>query len=256
MPRWAPTGHSPRSTQARREKAGGTFSQSTSGRRHDDAHHALWDKLLRFTGNRSRGDLLVDIGLGKRIATIVAKRMVPLLADGGEKPDPLLMSRERFTAHENISQGGIHLDGSESATVQYANCCRPVPGEAILGYLGKGEGLVVHSAACAVGQKLLKRDSERFIAVDWSDEPTRIFDTGLVVTVSNGKGILARVANALAAAEADISHVDMAEEMGQDAADLRFIIGVRDATHLESIIRQLKRTPAVLKVERVMPVGI
>ena len=222
----------------------------------DTAHHVLWEKLLRFTGNRSRADLLVDIGLGKRIATIVAKRMVPLLAEGGEKPDPLLMSRERFTAHENISQGGIHLDGSESATVQYATCCRPLPGEGILGYLGKGEGLVVHSSACAVGQKLRKRDSERFIAVDWSDEPTRTFDTGLVVTVSNGKGILARVANALAAAEADISHVDMAEEMGHDAADLRFIIGVRDAAHLESIIRQLKRTPAVLKAERVMPASV
>ena len=222
----------------------------------DAANHALWEKLLRFTGNRTRADLLVDIGLGKRIATIVAKRLVPLLAEAGQKPDPLLMSRERFTAQDNISQGSIHLDGSESATVQYASCCRPVPGEGILGYLGKGEGLVVHSAACAVGGKLRQRDSERFITVDWSDEPTRIFETGLVVTVANGKGILARVANALAAAEADISHVDMSEELGQDAADLRFIIGVRDATHFDSVLRQLKRTPSVLKAERIMPIGL
>jgi GTP diphosphokinase / guanosine-3',5'-bis(diphosphate) 3'-diphosphatase len=67
-------------------------------------NHSLWEKILRFSGNRSRLDLLGDIGLGKRVASMVAKRIVVLLAEKGEKPDAVLLSRERYTAHESISQ--------------------------------------------------------------------------------------------------------------------------------------------------------
>jgi GTP diphosphokinase / guanosine-3',5'-bis(diphosphate) 3'-diphosphatase len=217
----------------------------------------LWEKLLRFTGNRTRSELLTDIGLGKRIASIVAKRLMILLAEIGEKPDALLLTRERYTAHENISQGAVVLDGSESGSVKFALCCRPIPGDGIVGYLGRGEGLVVHTSDCAVAKRLQHKDSERFIAVDWADEPVRQFETGVVVTVTNGKGVLARVAAALAAAEADITHVDMDDEAGQDTTDFRFVLGVRDRAHLEAALRQLKRTPSVLRAARArMPASV
>jgi GTP pyrophosphokinase len=163
------------------------------------------------------------------------------------------MTRERYTAHESVSQGAVMLDGSENASVQFAQCCRPIPGDDIVGYLGRGEGLVVHTSDCAVARRLQHKDSERFIAVEWADEPVRSFETGLVVTVSNGKGVLARVAAALAAAEADITLVNMNDEAGQDATDLRFVIAVRDRAHLETVLRNLKRTPSVLRAQRAMP---
>ena len=210
----------------------------------------LWEKILRFSGNRSRADLLTDIGLGKRIASMVAKRIVVLLAERGEKPDGLLMSRERYTAHESVSQGSLLLDGSEGASVQFAQCCKPIPGDGILGYLGRGEGLVIHTDDCAAAKRLQHRDSERFIAVDWSDEPTRLFETALLITVANGKGVLARVAAALASAEADITHVNMGQERAQDATELRFGVAVRDRAHLASVFRGVKRTPSVLRVQR------
>jgi GTP pyrophosphokinase len=219
----------------------------------DETWQPVWERLLRFTGNRTRAELLTDLGLGKRIASIVAKRLVTLLAERGERPDALLISRERYTAHEQVSQGGITLDGSESASVQYASCCRPVPGDAIVGYLGRGEGLVVHTEDCAVARRLQHKDSERFIGVEWSDEPVRPFETGVLVTVTNGKGVLARVAAALASAEADIVHVDMDEERARDATDLRFVVSVRDRTHLDSVMRTLKRTPMVMRVQRIRP---
>jgi guanosine-3',5'-bis(diphosphate) 3'-pyrophosphohydrolase len=219
----------------------------------DEAHQPTWDKLLRFTGNRTRAELLTDIGLGKRIASIVGKRLMMLLAEGGQKPDALLITRERFTAHENVSQGEVTLDGSENASVKFASCCRPVPGDAILGYLGRGEGLVVHTADCGVARRLQHKDSERFIGVEWSDEPVRPFETGVLVTVTNGKGVLARVAAALAGAEADITHVDMGAEEAQDATDLRFVIAVRDKAHVEAVLRNLKRTPSVMRAVRVRP---
>ncbi len=216
----------------------------------DEAHHATWEKILRFSGNRSRDELLTDIGLGKRIASMVAKRIVSILAENGEKPNAVLMSRERYVAHESVSQSGLVLDGSEGATVQFARCCCPIPGDPIVGYLGRGEGLFVHTDDCPIAKRLQQRDSERFIAVDWSDEPSRTFETNLLVTVSNGKGVLARVASALASAEVDITHVDMGHEPVVGATDLRFSVAVRDRVHLAAALRNVKRTPSVLRVQR------
>jgi guanosine-3',5'-bis(diphosphate) 3'-pyrophosphohydrolase len=214
-------------------------------------YQPLWEKLLRFTGNKNRSDLLVDVGLGKRIASIVAKRMAGLLSEMGEKPDPLLMTRERFMAHESVSQGAIMLDGTENASVVYSRCCHPLPGDKIIGYLGRGEGLAVHTADCSVGLKLQQKDSERFIGVEWSDEPMRSFETSIRVTVVNTKGVLARVAGTLANSEVDIVHVEMGQASAQDAAENTFVISVRDLSHLETVLRNLKRTPAVLNAERI-----
>ena len=217
------------------------------------SNRPLWEKILRFSGNRSRADLLTDIGLGKRIASMVAKRIVVLLAERGEKPDALLLSRERYTAHESVSQGALLLDGSEGASVQFGLCCKPIPGDGILGYLGRGEGLVIHTDDCAVAKRQQNRDSERFIPVDWSDEPTRLFETTLLITVANDKGVLARVAAALSSAEADITHVNMGQERAQDATELRFGVAVRDRVHLATVLRSVKRTPSVLRMQRARP---
>ena len=213
----------------------------------------IWDKLLRFTGNRTRIELLTDISMGKRVASIVAKRLVALLSETGEKPDALLLTHARYTAHERMSQGAVVLDGSENTSVQFARCCRPIPGDPIVGYLGRGEGLVVHTGDCAIAKRLQHKDSERFIAVDWSDEPVRAFETGVVVTVKNSKGVLAKAAAALSTAEVDITHVDMGQEGDQEATDMRFLVSVRDHAHLEVALRQLKRMPAVLRAVRAKP---
>ncbi|MFM7330352.1 MAG: RelA/SpoT family protein [Brachymonas sp.] len=213
----------------------------------------LWGKLLHFSGNKTRSEMLTDIGLGKRVASIVAKRIVALLVETGKKPDQLLMSKERFTAHEQISQGAIVLDGRDGGTVQYAPCCQPIPGDAITGYLGRGEGLHIHRSECSVAKKLLQKDKERFIAVEWSDEPLRPFATTVIVTVQSGKGVLAKVAAALASAEADIKQVDLGRdsEVGAPTADLRFSIDLRDTQHLDAVLRTLARTPRVNKAWRI-----
>jgi guanosine-3',5'-bis(diphosphate) 3'-pyrophosphohydrolase len=215
-------------------------------------HKATWDKLLRFTGNKSREELLSDIGMGKRIASMVGKKLAVLLAETGLKPDALLISTERYAAgeDESVSQGVVSLDGSEGLSVQFARCCQPIPGDRIVGYLGRGEGLTVHTEDCPTGKRLLARDGERFLQVEWADEPTRPFDTTVVVTVTNGKGVLARVASAIASAEADITHVDMGDEPAQTATDIRFSVAVRDRVHLAEVLRSLKRTASVIKAQR------
>ncbi|HMN20757.1 MAG TPA: bifunctional (p)ppGpp synthetase/guanosine-3',5'-bis(diphosphate) 3'-pyrophosphohydrolase [Ottowia sp.] len=213
---------------------------------------ATWDKLLRFTGNRSREELLTDIGLGRRSASMVAKRLVTLLAAQGVRPDALLLSQARYTAHESLSQGAVIVDGADNVSIKYATCCHPIPGDGLLGYLGRGEGLVVHTDDCPVARRLQQKDPERFITVAWADEPVRAFDVAIVVTVTNGKGVLARVAAALAAAEADIVHLGMTDEVAPEALDLRFVISVRDREQLEHVLRTLRRTPSVLRATRTM----
>lgn len=129
----------------------------------------------------------------------------------------------------------------------------PLPGDGIVGYLGRGEGLVVHCEDCGVAKRLQHKDSERFIAVEWADERLRNFETRIVVTVSNGKGVLAQVASVLTKAEADITHIDMGEGSADAATDLRFTVALQDTAHLENVLRNLKRAGPVLRAYRSKP---
>jgi GTP pyrophosphokinase/guanosine-3',5'-bis(diphosphate) 3'-pyrophosphohydrolase len=220
----------------------------------DETAVQLWQQLARWGGNRGRSELLVDIGLGRKIAVIVAKRLAQAMAERGVRPDPVTLSRGHFGADESAArQGVVFIDGSQDSTIQLAPCCRPIPGDEIVGYLGRGEGLLVHGADCKTGRRLFERDSERWIHVEWAEEPVRLFETALAVAVTNGKGVLAQVASAISNAEADITHIEMDEERAQDAADLKLLVSVRDRVHLAEVMRTLRRVPAVIKLARVRP---
>jgi GTP pyrophosphokinase len=213
-------------------------------------YNPIWDKLLRFTGSKTRQELLTDIGLGKRISNIVAKRLVLLLADMGQRPDAVLLTQQRFSASDAHGMGTITLDGSENASVKFAACCRPIPGDEVVGYLGRGEGLAVHATHCAIAKKLLHKDRERFMGVEWSDEPTRQFEVDLTVTVNNARGTMAKVASVLAAAEADIVHIHSGEDGAQETKDFYFVIAVRDRAHLDTVLAKLRRTSVVIRADR------
>ena len=222
----------------------------------DDAPaQALWQQITRWSGNRGRTDLLVDIGQGRKIGAIVAKRLAQLMADQGTRPDAVTMTLNRFQAgagdEASSAMHSVVIDGSEGASVQLASCCRPIPGDEIRGYLGRGEGLVLHTAECGVGRRLTERDPERWMAVDWSEQPIRPFETRVKLLVKNGKGALAKVASAISASEADISHIDMDDDPQAEAVELRLLLGVRDRQHLADVLRTLRRAQPVLKAARV-----
>jgi GTP diphosphokinase / guanosine-3',5'-bis(diphosphate) 3'-diphosphatase len=220
----------------------------------DQAAAALWQQLARFSGNRGRGELLVDIGLGRKVAVIVAKRLAQLMAERGTKPDAVMLTLGRFGTDDfTTRQGVVFVDGSQDTTVRLATCCRPIPGDSIVGYLGRGEGLLVHTADCRNGKRLFERDSERWMNVEWAEEVVRAFETAIVALVANGKGVLAQVASAVSNAGADITHLDMGEEKAAASTELRLLISVRDRVHLADVMRGLRRAPAVLRVWRVKP---
>ncbi len=217
----------------------------------DTAALALWQQLTRWSGNRNRGELLVDIGLGRKIAVIVAKRMALMMLEHGMKPDAVTLTLGRY-GHDDAqsAQGVVFVDGSEGNSIQLAPCCRPIPGDAIVGYLGRGEGLLVHTGECPTGRRLFERDSERWMHVEWAEDLSRAFDTSLYVMVRNGKGVLAQVASSISLAEADIVHLDMDPEPAEETIELRLQISVRDRVHFADVLRTLRRSPVVLKVSR------
>jgi GTP pyrophosphokinase/guanosine-3',5'-bis(diphosphate) 3'-pyrophosphohydrolase len=221
----------------------------------DETGAALWQQLTRWSGNRTRGELMVDIGVGRKIASIVAKRLAHLMAERGEKrPDAVTLSLRHFGAAEEDAapqHGLVTIDGSEGASIQLANCCHPIPGDDIVGYLGRGEGLTIHTAECPVGKRLYERDSERWLPVEWSEQPVRPFDAEITVLVKNGKGVLAHVATAVSATETDITHIDMGAERASETTELKLTLAVRDRQHLADAIRTLRRAPPVMRVARV-----
>jgi len=220
----------------------------------DTPESAVWQQLTRWSGNRSRDELLTDIGLGRKIATIVAKRLARLLAEHGTRPDAVTLTMGRYANEDGEqAQGMVLIDGAEGASVQMGPCCRPIPGDAIVGYLGRGEGLVIHTAECGIGKRLYERDSERWMKVEWAEQPTRAFETGVTLLLKNGKGVLAQVASAVSAAEADITHIDMGDEPAAQTTELQLLLSVRDRLHLAEVMRTLKRSNAVLRVARVKP---
>ena len=217
----------------------------------DPVGHALWQQLWRWSGSRNRGELLVDIGLGRKVAVIMAKRKAGFMLEKGLKPDPLLLTQGLFSSEESSNrQSLVFVDGGEGTSIQFATCCRPIPGDALVGYLGRGEGLLVHTAECSSGKRLFARDSERWMQVEWAEELKRAFDTSLHLLVKNGKGVLARVAAAVAAAEADIVHIDMDPKQAEDTIELRLLVSVRDRVHYANVLRTLRRSPVVVKVSR------
>ena len=218
------------------------------------ADATLWQQLTRWSGNKTREDLFTDIGLGRKIATIVAKRLTKLMIEQGARPDALTLTMGRYAADDDApAQGLVLIDGSEGASVQLAPCCRPIPGDGVVGYLGRGEGLMVHTVECSVGKRLFERDSEHWMGVDWAEQPTHPFETAVSLLVNNGKGVLAQVAQAVSEAEADITHIEMGNEPAAETTELQLVVSVRDRLHLAEVMRNLKRSPAVLRVARVKP---
>jgi len=154
----------------------------------------LLNKLLRDTGVKTRQEILADIGLGRRLNMVVARQ----LACNGET-----------VPNETIANPVITIQGTEGMAVQFATCCRPIPGDPIIGVIKSGQGLVVHTHDCPA---LRKGHSGQWLDVVWDKNITRTFAVSLKLLVANQRGVLAKIAAAIAEAESNIENVSFANE--------------------------------------------
>jgi GTP diphosphokinase / guanosine-3',5'-bis(diphosphate) 3'-diphosphatase len=200
---------------------------------------AVWDKLLKDSQAESREELLADIGAGRRVAPVVARRV--LIAMG--------RSDTRFESPENKERAPILIHGGEGMSVQRAPCCMPIPGDGIVGYVRKGSGLVVHTDECETARKQIRKEPERWTDVQWDPDITRSFDVNVDLQVMNEKGALANITATLADAGANITNLNMSDETPFRKI-LHFTISVQNRVHLAKVLMSLRRIETVERVTR------
>ena len=200
-----------------------------------DIKHAQWEKLTRDAGAKSREEILADIGLGKRLAAVVGRR---------------LLARVDTGLHEAPAPGSVIIRGSEGMAVQFAGCCGPIPGDPIIGIISKGQGMVIHTHDCPVIAKA-RHDPERVLDVAWDPETTKLFEVSIKTVVANERGVLAKVAAEIAEAGSNIQNVAVDPEDGSSYTNMFFTLQVSNRLHLARIMRALRRIPEVARISRV-----
>jgi guanosine-3',5'-bis(diphosphate) 3'-pyrophosphohydrolase len=193
-------------------------------------------KIMQITGSKTLEDLLEDIGLGNRLAMLVAHQ----LAEGTQATYP--------AEGHILTENPLLIKGTEGMVLHFASCCYPIPGDPIIGVLTAGEGLMVHQANCPRLKKQ-RRHPEKFTPVSWSESVQGEFISLLIISAINQRGVLAKLAQAISDADADIEDIQILE---RDVTHYRsaFKLYVHNRTHLAQIIRHLRHIRAVVKVAR------
>jgi GTP diphosphokinase / guanosine-3',5'-bis(diphosphate) 3'-diphosphatase len=193
-----------------------------------------WERVLRDGGARSRSELLADIGLGKRLSAVVARQLVRHAE--GTRDDPR-------------ASGSVTIRGTEGMAVQLASCCRPIPGDAIIGSIKKGQGLVVHVSECGVIARSRRKEPDQWIDVEWDSRTTRLFQAAINLTVENQRGVLAKVASEIAEAGSNIDSISMDEDRALFTT-MHLVLEVANRQHLARVMRSLRRLPATKRISR------
>ncbi len=202
----------------------------------------LMERLLNESSAKSMEELYADIGIGKRMAALVARHIFGLL--GGESASAPI----EHTSSKELDPVTIY--GSEGVSVQLAPCCLPIPGDHIVGQLRRDQGLQVHTGDCSVAKRSKQKEPERWIAVKWGTEINRRFDSRIRLIINNEKGILARVAAEIGESDGNITFVGMDEDREHVLHQLRFTIQVKDRVHLAALIRNVRKVAGVNRVTR------
>ncbi len=171
-----------------------------------------------------------SIGNGRRMASLVAHQLESGSTASSDKPHALA------------------IEGTEGMAVEFAGCCRPIPGDRIRGVIRSGRGIVIHQANCKNGL-VGDRQSGTQVDVVWSENVNGEYPVELRVQGENKRGLLGRVATALAEEECSIDHVKIKDKQG-DIAELSLLVTVSDRTHLSRMLRQVRKLPSVVKVVR------
>jgi guanosine-3',5'-bis(diphosphate) 3'-pyrophosphohydrolase len=177
-------------------------------------------------------ELLAEIGLGNRNSSLVAKAMYDISED--------------VTEFDNLGKP-LAIKGTEGMVVSFAKCCRPVPGDAIVGFMSSGKGIVVHQQNCP---NITETSSEnRQLSVQWSDHVEGEYLAYMRVQVANQRGVLANLATSIANMSSNIEHVNVTEKDGR-ISTIEFLVTVKDRIHLARIMKKLRSQQVVNRIWR------
>ncbi|MDO8651580.1 MAG: bifunctional (p)ppGpp synthetase/guanosine-3',5'-bis(diphosphate) 3'-pyrophosphohydrolase [Undibacterium sp.] len=206
---------------------------------------SLIDKLLNESSAKSLEEIQTDIGIGKRMAALVARHILDLVED-----DSPSIPFQQFDGDKLSKPEPVIIYGSEGVSVQLSACCLPIPGDRIVGQLKRDQGLVVHTDDCENAKRMQVKEPDRWIDVKWGDDLNRRFDCRITAMTSNERGALARIAAEIGESDANISHVNIEDGQANDITNIHFTIQIEDRTHLARLMRNVKHLPGVLKIWR------
>jgi RelA/SpoT family (p)ppGpp synthetase len=188
---------------------------------------------------KSAEELFEHIGLGERLAPLVARRLLP-------PSDADAVAVAGAPSHGSP----LAIAGTEGMVVSYARCCFPIPNDPIMAYLSSGRGVVIHREACG-NLRNYRKQPDKWLSVTWQPNVDRLFNVEVRIDVANRMGVLAAIASNIATTETNIEHVAVDERDG-DASTLVFDLQVRDRKHLAHVIKNLRKMPEVLRVTRML----
>ncbi|MBE2295827.1 MAG: bifunctional GTP diphosphokinase/guanosine-3',5'-bis pyrophosphate 3'-pyrophosphohydrolase [Phycisphaerales bacterium] len=191
--------------------------------------------LLREFNLNHFNDLLADIGLGNRFAALIAKRLLP--EDDEDEANP-----------PDTSAQPLLIKGTEGTVVSFGKCCRPLPGDTIIGYLNTGRGIVIHRDNCK-NVASYKKNPEKWIEVEWEQRPGADFSAELRLDVTNKRGVLATIAAAISATDTNIETINTSERDGTTTT-VHLLLNVHDRAHLARVMRQLRTLPETVRLAR------
>ena len=207
---------------------------------------SLAERLLNESSAKSLDELYADIGVGKRMAALVARHIFGLVENNSATAP--LVDRNGEIIPGKLDPVVIY--GNEGVAVQLAPCCLPIPGDSMIGHLRRDQGLTVHAVDCDIAKRQRMKEPERWIEVVWGNELNRRFDCRIKVLVHNEKGVLARVAAEIGESDANIAYVGMDDDKGHSMTQLRFTIQVEDRVHLARLMRNVRRVSGVARILR------
>lgn len=195
-----------------------------------------WDYVLHQFNYKAKDDLLEAIGLGNQLPLVVARELSGKMTEN-ETPKQAI----------NLKQP-LMIKGSHGMVVDFAECCRPIPGDPIIGVFNAGKGLLIHLEQCKKIAKICT-NPDRCIAVQWSDDVAGEFKVDLWVEVANERGVLANLASTIARTDSNIDDISMDLHDGRYNV-IKLTVSVRDRRHLARIIRRIRSIKMVTKVHR------
>ncbi len=195
--------------------------------------------LLKAIALQSFDELLEDIGLGNKMPFLIAKRLTQVDINANTKLDN----------HHNTEQSPLIIKGTEGMVITLAKCCRPIPGDLIIGYFNPGKGIVIHHHECR-NRSVISKHHTNWLDVEWCKEVSSDFPTELRIEILNQRGSLATITATISESGSNIENVTVVDQDDRVCVDL-ITLTVKDRTHLAKIIRRLKELPIVLKIIRV-----
>ena len=190
-------------------------------------------------------DLFAAVGTGRLTPKKVIQKLISILNPRQESaaesaPAPKTDGTPKKPAD------GITIKGIEETLIHFAKCCKPVPGDQVVGFISRGRGVIVHTANCPHVQNL---ESERLISVNWNNEESKPFPAEVSVVGLNEKGLLAKISLAFAQQDVNINALQIKSTV-DGRSQMDFIVEVRDAVHLYQTIDKLRTIEHVLEVRR------